>query len=165
MLQSRGYNMQYSDALAPNKGWRRESAGEARKSDPHSAAEASSPAARRSLSPRRERGSVLTSASASCQLCGLAPLSVPTSHRRCQCRLVSSRCFDGKCQHLSPRSVHAFRSHDSGSDASAVGGLVTTHRVTPRAAVYQRSSPITEEEVRGFSPASKCSHSHHHKIK
>lgn len=157
--------MQYSNALAPNKGWRRESAGEARKTDPHSAAEASSPAARRLLSPHRERGSVLTSASASCQLCGLALLSVPTSHRRCQRPLVSSRCFDGKCQHLSPWSVHAFRSYDSRSDASAVGGLVTTHRVTPRAAVYQRSSLIKEEEVRGFSPASKCFHFHHDKIK
>lgn len=43
-------------------------------SDPHSAAGASSPAARWLLAPRRERGNILTSASASCQLFGLAPL-------------------------------------------------------------------------------------------
>lgn len=38
VLQSLGYNMQYSNALAPNKGLRRESTVEAKESDPHSAA-------------------------------------------------------------------------------------------------------------------------------
>ncbi len=155
--------MQYSNALAPNKGLRKDSAAEARESDPHSAVVASSPAARWLLAPRREHSNFLTSASASCQLSGLAPC--PTSHCRCQCRLVFSRCFDGKCQHLSPWSVRAFRSYDLGSDASAVGRLVTTHWVTRRTAVYQHSSLIKEEGVRRVLLASKCFHFHDDKIK
>lgn len=89
----------------------------------------------------------------------------PTSHCRCQRRLVFSRCFDGKCQHLSPWSLRAFRSYDLGSDASAVGRVVTTHRVTRRTAVYQHSSLIKEEEVRRVLLASKCFHFHDDKIK
>ena len=105
----------------------------------------------------------LTSASASCQFCGLSLRSAPRVPRRC--RLVFSRRFDGKCQHLSPWSVRAFRSYDSGSDAFAEGRLVTTHRVTPRTAVYQRSSLIKGEEVRRVPLASKCFHFRDDKIK
>lgn len=60
-----------------NKGLRKDSAAEARESDPYSVVVASSPAARWLLVPRREHSNFLTSASASCQLCGLAPLRVP----------------------------------------------------------------------------------------
>lgn len=144
MLWSPGCNMQYSNALAPNKGWRRESTVESRESDPHSAAAAaaSSPAARWLLAPRRKRSKL-----PDLGRCFLPALrSCPTCRRRCQCQLVSSRCFDGKCQHLLPRIVHTFRSYDWGSDASATGRLVRTHRVTRRAAAYQHSSLMKEAE-------------------
>lgn len=136
---------------------------EARESDPHSAVVASSPAARCLLAPRREHSNFLTSASASCQLCGLAPLHVP---RLIVAVSVCSSFPDALMGNVSTSrcgSVRAFRSYDSGSDASAVGRLVTTHRVTWRTAVYQHSSLIKEEEVRRVLLSSECFHFHNDK--
>lgn len=165
VLRSPGYNMQYSNALAPNKGSRRESTVESRESDPHSEAVASSPAARWLLAPCKEHRKL-----PDLSLCFLPALrscsaSCPTCRCRCQCQLVFSQRFDRKCQDLSPWIVHAFRSYDCRRDASAMGRLVRTHRVTRRTAVYQHSSLIKEAEARRIFLASKCFHFYNDKAK